>query len=202
MATQTRRVGDRLVPDLVRAVEILIIMLIGWGFGVYHGNKLTLNATTPMEWAVIDPELEPYLQEFVTEAARRGIEVDTTAIGVLAYSDIDEDWAGVCYQTSPFWQFLTPRGESLRIYINAEYRLHAPGDMMIKNLLFHELGHCLLGKGHDPYGSYTIMGQDGIGQPYGVGFRVFQFLYWDRLVDDLFLRPEDAKVPSLDELTR
>ena len=94
----------------------------------------------PLESSPVDNQLQRFVSTFESEAAARGIFIDVDDLGVrVEFADIDEtNVLGVCY-----------------------YHSHAPGRIEIDRsswnrlstlyrefVVFHELGHCILGRGH------------------------------------------------------
>lgn len=94
----------------------------------------------PLFNGLVDARLIPYFQAFEEQAALRGIVVDLAVASITGdISNIQEDdVAGTC-----------------------SYRSHAPNEVMIdleywnksstlrrEMVVFHELGHCYLGRGH------------------------------------------------------
>lgn len=102
-------------------------------------SSTTPDPTTPSS-NLIDPALVDYVQRFEQEAARRGFNVDVKALGItVRLVDIPEDHvAGRCYYNSNF-----PN----RVQIDTP-TFNAMSDLMREYVVFHELGHCILARGH------------------------------------------------------
>ena len=85
----------------------------------------------------VDPEFQIFVDEFVEEAANRGIEIDFSDTGLsVQFSDFAlNDLGGFC------------RLSSHMIEINKE-DWFALSPSRRSQLLFHELGHCELRRGH------------------------------------------------------
>jgi len=88
----------------------------------------------------IDPEIQPYVDRFLAEAAQRGINIDLEESGLDIRFEIDistADYAGVC-------RF---RLGSNEIGIDRE-RWDASSERRKEWLIYHELGHCVLDRDH------------------------------------------------------
>lgn len=84
---------------------------------------------------------EDYLEEFLQEAANRGINLSDKKIKYYLYNDWihGENIVGVCHNGSKVMGFKTSMITAGDIYTR-------------KSLVFHEAGHCLLGLGHTKSG--------------------------------------------------
>lgn len=105
----------------------------------------------------IDPALQPYFDRFAAEGAERGVTVDFIASRIEGYIEsVDEsNVLGQCERNSidpdrlimdkAFWQIAS--------------------DMDKEFLVFHELGHCFLDRGHldshDGHGNCTSIMHSG-----------------------------------------
>ena len=85
----------------------------------------------------VDPEFEPYVQEFIAEGAKRGQTIDFTDSGLIVeFSDGTVQGAsGFCYV-----------GEHHVVIDKSEWT--SLSEDVRGFLLFHELGHCELDRGH------------------------------------------------------
>ena len=98
------------------------------------------DLTQTVDFPNVDEELVDYFQRFETEAKVRGIMVDLTSAGITrTIRDIAiEHVAGQCsYGTH----------ESPHVTIDSEF-WDAVGDLYKEMVVFHELGHCYLKRGH------------------------------------------------------
>lgn len=121
----------------------------------------------------IHPELEPYYLEFLAEAKKRGVVLDTSALRSLSFVE-DEGSIGRCVNS----------GDA---YINKK---KTDGDICVTRVVvFHELGHCILGLPHwDEPGRIHLM-QSKLEPSCAI------YLYlWDQLLDELF-RPSN-RIPG------
>lgn len=90
----------------------------------------------------IDPVLNVYYQEFLNEAHNR--EIDLVFYGSINFST-DGAWAGWCSEISNGYG---------NILINSNLWVDYTDDQR-RWLVFHELGHCLLGRDHLPANGLT-----------------------------------------------
>lgn len=89
---------------------------------------------------VIDPELQPYVDDFLAQASKRGIDIDLTESGLdmLFEDDISTpDYAGIC-------RYKLGANE---IGIDREV-WNRSSEERKQWLIFHELGHCVLDRSH------------------------------------------------------
>ncbi|MDH3650503.1 MAG: putative metallopeptidase, partial [Saprospiraceae bacterium] len=99
---------------------------------------LSASACQKEENGVIDiqPQFQSYVQKFIDEAAKYGqvIDFSDTGLSIQFRDAVDTETGGVCrgnYQIEIekfYWDDLT--------------------DLQKEGLIFHELGHCELGRGH------------------------------------------------------
>lgn len=88
----------------------------------------------------IDPELQPYVDRFLAEASKRGIEIDLEESGLDMKFEIDistPDYAGICRY----------RLGANEIGIDRE-RWDNSTETRKEWLIYHELGHCVLDRRH------------------------------------------------------
>ncbi len=97
--------------------------------------------TDPIDVYQVPAAIEPFVERFVQEAAARGISLNVTnlvvEIGLL--TDEDEDVAGTCTNGG----LTTPL-----IRLDTTKNWWSNGDMIREEVIFHEFGHCLLGRPH------------------------------------------------------
>lgn len=88
----------------------------------------------------IDDDLSGYFELFETEASNRGVLIDISELGVAGYiQSLEDDIAGQC---------ATYTDGSREVRIDRDYWTRA--SLTEKEMLvFHELGHCVLGRAHD-----------------------------------------------------
>ncbi|MCB0601157.1 MAG: hypothetical protein KDC28_08015 [Saprospiraceae bacterium] len=95
---------------------------------------------------VIDARVQPYLDRFLTEGEIRGVDIDVDAFGldarvenILSSSSNGGRVLGYCDMA---------KSENHIVVFDAGYWSGAT-DLEKELLVFHELGHCLLGRQHD-----------------------------------------------------
>ena len=93
------------------------------------------------EGPVIDESLQPYVESFELEAAARGKDIIVTTSMVLESISSDRT-IGQCqsYSDGSNRIVIDPANFKALSPINKEY------------IVFHELGHCVLGRGHEDLG--------------------------------------------------
>lgn len=112
--------------------KLFVIGLFGM-FAACSGNDPAL--ADPF----VEEEIATYFRRFEDEGHRRGLVIDLQAAGIEGYfTDIEEDRVyGQCQQSSN-WK---------RLYVDIPYWEQAR-ELEKEFLIFHELGHCYLGRGH------------------------------------------------------
>ncbi len=103
-------------------------------------NKESVTPITLPYHGLVDQRLIPYFQTFEKEGALRGVNVNLNDVPVTGtIASIQEDnIAGTCsYQVS----------EPHAVTIDLEY-WNAASTLGRELVVFHELGHCYLGRGH------------------------------------------------------
>jgi hypothetical protein len=90
----------------------------------------------------VDAQFTEYLQRFEDEAALRGDTFNLKSTGlIIEFANLKNDEAGLCHYEDP-----------IRIQVDKTYwsdiSSTAGADLMKEDLLFHELGHGLLGRDH------------------------------------------------------
>lgn len=115
------------------------ICIMSLGFMIAFSVSCSEDGSDPQPQEVydVDPEFEPYVQEFIEEAAKRGEQIDFSDTGLsIAFSDFPLDRAaGLC----------SLGRHSVIIDKEDWFRF---SDRFRSYLLFHELGHCELDRGH------------------------------------------------------
>lgn len=97
---------------------------------------------TPVFEYRIDMSYRPYMNAFIQEAAHRGIQIDTSNLILEGVETLADTTCGVCNHTSRSNQFQKV------IQINNGYKCFETS-VERETVVFHELGHCLLGRSHD-----------------------------------------------------
>ena len=126
----------------------------------------------------IDPEVQPYLDMFIGEAAVRGLEIKIEEYALsITIEQIDRaNVAGQCTQAE---------GSYNHIVIDPAY-WRGYTELNREALVFHELGHCLLDRSHlddqDEYGYCISLMESGA----GACTRVYTAENRDKYLDELF----------------
>ena len=107
-------------------------------------------------------EVEPYIQQFITEARLRGKEMAITNLVVTFGPTVSSDVCGACLPGSA-----DPNGQVRIVLSNDPYCWQELTPEDREELVFHELGHCVLGRiAHRndrlPNGDYASL-MNGIG---------------------------------------
>ncbi len=138
----------------------------------------------------VDEKLDPYLQLFLEEGAKRGINIDVEKNGlIMEFTQLPDLTIGLCTYQDP-----------LLVQIDRDYWSETTDyedqENLRQNVVFHELGHGLLNRGHD--NSYlpnlewkTIMcGGDNVeGRDWAINFNGYRKEYY---IDELF----NTKTPA------
>lgn len=132
-----------------------------------------------LETTYIDAELAPYFERFRTEGTVRGVAVDFELANISGFLEViaAANVTGQCYHSSD---------DSHRLVIDREF-WHGASDLRREFVVFHELGHCFLGRSHLdtalPNGSCASMMHSGLS-----GCRnAYNSLSRSAYLDELFL---------------
>jgi hypothetical protein len=114
-------------------------------------NYLLLRLIAVTVWTVvfsfsifkyIDPQAKPDLDSFLSDGKARGLHIDDSILGEVVFVDLGEDILGVCVKNP----LIDNVPNSRRILLNNALRQ----DMaMLKVVIYHEAGHCILNKEHE-----------------------------------------------------
>lgn len=178
------------------ALRIILLLLI-----IFESVWIGMQIPRPLsEYPAFDPDLKPYLDDFVIDAKNHGIEVDPTILGAMIYAELPPGIIGFCNGTGPFWEARGIRGSS-SILIDKRFLGADPTDYAVKALMYHELAHCLLYKQHDPSDAMTIMSETPIDDPYNRDYmNDFYRETWNNQLADLFWRSPLHEIPTEEEL--
>ena len=110
-----------------------IIILLGVIFGC---------AKDPLPIYQVPEDAQYFVDTFISEAAKRGIEINISNLIISYKGEIEEVLCGSCNTTQkdPSVQKIIIINEELACYGNSEE---------LEALIFHELGHCILNREHD-----------------------------------------------------
>lgn len=157
---------------------------------------LLYSCTNSTEYS-IDPAFTDYLQRFENEGATRGHNFNLKSSGlIIKFGTLKDNIAGLTHYETP-----------IRIEIDKTYwddlNGTAGADLMREDLIFHELGHGLLGRGHLndtlPNGDWkSIMcGGDKVkNRPWNINYRGIRRSYY---LDELF--NTNTPAPDFSSLT-
>jgi len=132
----------------------------------------------------INSAFTTYIQKFENEALTRGKAFNLKKSGLIVeFADLDENTAGLCHYENP-----------IRIEIDKTYWNDISGtagaDLMKENLIFHELGHGLLGRKHSnsilengDWKSIMCGGDKVDGRPWNINYHGMRRAYY---LDELF----------------
>ncbi|MBP1676960.1 MAG: hypothetical protein H6Q20_1519 [Bacteroidetes bacterium] len=145
----------------------------------------------------VDDEFALYVARFEEEALKRGMNLNLKSSGlIMEFADLDDDKAGLCHYENP-----------IRIEIDREYWKNTSGrastDFMREDLIFHELGHGILGRKHinttlanGDWKSMMCGGTKVDNRPWNINYRGFRREYY---INELF--KESTPAPELTSLT-
>ena len=121
----------------------LVLSLLTIGLYSCQNDSDFQEVITPeiQEFNSVDRELWTYFSDFEQEALERGFRIDLNALDIVGIIDeIDQNnVAGQCSYSSHF-----PN----RITLDETFWNNS-GSNFREFVVFHELGHCVLGRGHD-----------------------------------------------------
>lgn len=135
----------------MRTVPILKLVLLVAAFSCQSRSQ-----PEPVQYSV-PAEVEPYVQAFQNEAQQRDQVVSTANLIITFGATQSEDVCGQC---------VLEAGKTPRIILNAdEYCWKAASANERECLVFHELSHCLLKRGHKterfPNGAFVSLMNPG-----------------------------------------
>ncbi len=143
---------------------------------------LALNACKKDDVYMVPDVIQPYIDEFIRQGALRGIDITINDLIVLFENDLEVDGvdaAGVCQFGS---KKSTPTIKLDSTSVNWKANLASR-----EQLVFHELGHCILDRGHedDRLGNdnYRSTMRASGEQLYGLKFSEFKKHYY---LDELY----------------
>ena len=90
----------------------------------------------------VPPQFQPYVSAFISEAAARGHQLTINNLIIKFDSALSPNYCAVS-------NIITARNDVQKI-ISINARVHCPqNNAQLETLLFHEMGHCILGRDHD-----------------------------------------------------
>ena len=157
--------------NFIKILYILILILL-------------VSACNDIHEYRVEEEFTEYVQRFELEAAKRGKDFDLQNTGLIVeFADLKDEQAGLCHYEKP-----------IRIEIDKAYwksiSATSGADLMKEDLLFHELGHGILGRGHlnstlenGDWKSMMCGGEKVNDRPWNINYRGIRRDYY---VDELF----------------
>ncbi|OIP84558.1 MAG: hypothetical protein AUK44_02190 [Porphyromonadaceae bacterium CG2_30_38_12] len=145
---------------------------------------LFLNACKDVNEYRIDPAFDVYVQRFEEEAAKRNQAFHFETDGLIVeFANLKDDQAGLCHFEHP-----------IRIEVDRTYWQKisntAGADAMKENLIFHEMGHGILGRKHlndvfenGDWKSMMCGGTKVNNRPWNINYRRQRRIYY---IDELF----------------
>ena len=155
----------------LRSLILLFVVLIHYACADIHEYR-------------VDDEFLPYIDRFEHEAQKHGRQINFENTGLIVeFADLKDNQAGLCYAEKP-----------IRIEIDRAYwaaiATTQGADLMRENLLFHELGHGVLGREHlnstlsnGDWKSMMCGGDRVDNRPWNINYRGVRRDYY---VDELF----------------
>ncbi len=150
-----------------RLISTLVFVVVC----VACGESIPTTPAQSVPEAHIDPELQPFLESYVDDAARAGAPVEPDRLAELkrlewvdeveGAGDGEELNLGQCARgnensiraSERFRTIKITRPETAGIHLN-----RAQGQLTLKAIVYHELGHCLHNyHGHRPVAEQVIM---------------------------------------------
>ena len=154
-----------------------------------------------------DPELLPYIGQFIDDAKKRGVKITQASkeklrqvVYVDAFSIDDESTDAVASCNRYYSQVTTLSGPKelnwMTIEVHKERHKSLVGEgkgrlIRLRELVYHELFHCFLNKGHLPDG------YDGIMRPALSNRNPDKFDNWEGMVNDMFSPEYLAIIPDI-----
>lgn len=95
---------------------------------------------TEKTYAEVDSDLWPFYREFEEQAALRGVEIDLNSFGTAVIAELNPNGvAGQCTYGSHLADVVIDKG----------FWEDVPNYLIREMVVFHELGHCYLKRGHE-----------------------------------------------------
>jgi len=127
----------------------------------------------------VEAELLKYFERFEKEGKARGVDVDLTAAGITSRigQTTVTDWVGQCNLHS----------DSPNEVIISDNFWHIASDLQKEKIVFHELGHCFLNRGHRddsfPDGRCKSIMRTGSGSCIDFYYQQYRDYYLDELFE-------------------
>lgn len=123
-------------PRTIQSIALLLSLTLFLSCQQEPESESDLNLNND----IIPSDILPYFSEFERQAGLRGLLVDLSNTGITAeFRDVDEgNVAGICTTNNHDYRLIT---------IDINFWQNASGALR-EMVVFHELGHCFLGRGH------------------------------------------------------
>lgn len=174
--------------------SILALLLSGCGSKPTDTYNGYVHPSLPLPSIDISPILQPYISEYLDSASL--FKVDTSLVDKLRIvefgttaTDQDQDVVGVC---NTYTRSDTNALAYTKITISTEYEDQSARDAtpnLFKALLYHELTHCILLRGHEPQDPEVIMSPI-------LSNDAFYERNWTQLVNELFTGTPVQYIPA------
>ena len=117
------------------AVVLVVIV-----FGSCQGDDEEITIRNQPAYPNVEAELQPYFMRFESEGLDRGLLIDLSATGIIGViQEIEEEnVAGQCSYS---------QHQPNLVRVDEEFWIGA-SDLSKEFIVFHELGHCFLGRDH------------------------------------------------------
>lgn len=106
-----------------------------------QSNEVPTEEFTEKTYSNVDEELWEYYREFEAQAALRGIEIDLNSYGTGIIEELSPN--GVAGQCTYGQHLLAD------VVIDQSFWTQANSYLLREMVVFHELGHCYLKRGHE-----------------------------------------------------
>lgn len=105
-----------------------------------------------------DPAFAPYIEQWKIDSAARGITIMHPELVTIKFGEENSGTGGNCKIGFTILFAESPP----EITINQKYWTNSLSEIGRKLLIYHELGHCVLGKGHSSDEELDIMNSDSM----------------------------------------
>ncbi len=178
------------------AIKLLLLFTVIWTSCSEDEQLLQPAKTYPL----IDPEIIPFVQEFMTQGKMRGIELSVDGIPIVIVDSFSIEVNNPLAIGYAFYNYKNTGTRRIEI-IKASWIIK--NDIFKEKLIFHELGHIVLNRPHTdktfPNGHpASIMNGLGI-MPYRRGGSIVRDYYIDELFNKGASTPEWANPDTLIE---
>lgn len=139
----------------MKLIWVLIFFLVGCGrIGGELGDDLTgqFFGSSEKHDLIVDPVLQPFVDEFFEMSRKHGIHHPEAMVANVTSSHLGRDKGGLCWHYSG--------GGVGEPYLNmveiARWIIEEESIDQTRYVVFHELGHCVLGLDHTPRAKHIM----------------------------------------------